>query len=669
MSNLPITFEDKENSPELLAFLSHYGETKYLKAEEINQFRDAINELFNANSGSGVTSNRIPEFIAQQIVFPIFFSWKFFGVEIVLQESFAINVPFATTGKHRQDLIVAENGVLIRIPGLEVALETPVFEPIYNSTTQLRITAFEVNEDNYGSLPTQNIGEVYLKKQEFSVFNVANSGQDVIVDLRANGAGFYNITAAQSVAGFSIDTIYSTQGALWPFENKSVIIYNATASNITLKHNLTSADIRLILDLETDLIVPPGKLVEFRYFLYGGGILKQYYKNFGVGDDIPASILQASLLEFQTLIAQSELQIGATYRVNGLDDNFCDGFFKAISVNKFNEKGFGLFQNPNYSMINLWTNQFYNGVTISVGIPALNEAYTNGTQSFIWKTEGLYIANQDNLPNGTYTSGAKSVIVNGADVWTYEINDHVIFGNKHWKNLNGNLGSKIDELNLDSEWEQVFTNLIPVIDDIIYDIDNDWISERKDSRGNEISLTKYQSDIVSGDNFNFVKTFNWGKIGSDNNKIINWFGVICNLNFEVYNNTGNIFFMFNNTGDVFQIFNNTGNNFQIFNNTGNGFNMRNNTGNNFFMFNNTGNNFQICSNAVHTLVISGQDLTNKTIEYCDLKNVEVNSLVNISTATILFGNYAKSVFRNSAQTQIITYYNENNVLVVANITD
>lgn len=44
-----LTWEDKINNPELLAFLEQYGETEYLTAVEINLVRDAINFL-NAKS-------------------------------------------------------------------------------------------------------------------------------------------------------------------------------------------------------------------------------------------------------------------------------------------------------------------------------------------------------------------------------------------------------------------------------------------------------------------------------------------------------------------------------------------------------------------------------------------------------------------------------------------
>ena len=48
---LPLEWEDKVNSPELLAFLQQYGAEHYLSAEDINQLRNAVNELFEITSG------------------------------------------------------------------------------------------------------------------------------------------------------------------------------------------------------------------------------------------------------------------------------------------------------------------------------------------------------------------------------------------------------------------------------------------------------------------------------------------------------------------------------------------------------------------------------------------------------------------------------------------
>lgn len=44
-TNLPILWLDKKNSPELEAFLKQYGDQYCMKAEEINQLRDAVNEM------------------------------------------------------------------------------------------------------------------------------------------------------------------------------------------------------------------------------------------------------------------------------------------------------------------------------------------------------------------------------------------------------------------------------------------------------------------------------------------------------------------------------------------------------------------------------------------------------------------------------------------------
>jgi hypothetical protein len=44
-ANLPILWEDKVNSPELEAYLKQFGKNGYMTAEEINQLRDAVNEM------------------------------------------------------------------------------------------------------------------------------------------------------------------------------------------------------------------------------------------------------------------------------------------------------------------------------------------------------------------------------------------------------------------------------------------------------------------------------------------------------------------------------------------------------------------------------------------------------------------------------------------------
>jgi hypothetical protein len=560
--------------------------------------------------------------------------------------------------------------------------------------------------------------ENYVKKSSYAPFVFLGSGTNAIIPLDPNGYSEIRLQnpLLESIAGYDLSLINGDSSAEIPYKGKPYIIRNLTGNDIVIKNELPAADNGFFLSGEADLIFPANCAIYVSYDVAGFDELFKGWSSGGGG------IIENSLSEFQTLITNSQLQIGTTYRINGIDGNFCDGFFTALTPNTFDPNGSGLFRNPNYSLYQLWTNQFYNGVSISVGVPSLNDVFTNGTQSFIWKNTELYIANQDSLPNGTYTSGSKSVTVNGADVWTYDVNDIVIFGNRHWKNVNGNLGAKVDELNLNAEWIEVFDNVKYVVDLITYDIENDWISERKDSKGNEISLSKSGS-------FNYVKTFNWGKQSSINNKITNWLGVVCNLNFyilnntlsnfrvsnntgnyfnisyntgsnfDVYNNNGNGFQVYNNTGNNFRVYNNNGNNFNVSNNTGSNFDISNNMGSNFYVSSNTGSNFQVYNNNGSNFNVSNntgygfnvssnngnilnvynntgngfyiyeKSLTSKTIQYCDFKNVVIDDTVDISASTILFESYGKSIFRNSANQIIITYYNENNVLVVSNITD
>lgn len=57
MSVLPIAWDNKVDSSELLAFLQQYGSIHYLSAAEINLVRDAINELFSLIGNSTTEIN------------------------------------------------------------------------------------------------------------------------------------------------------------------------------------------------------------------------------------------------------------------------------------------------------------------------------------------------------------------------------------------------------------------------------------------------------------------------------------------------------------------------------------------------------------------------------------------------------------------------------------
>lgn len=60
-------------------------------------------------------------------------------------------------------------------------------------------------------------------------------------------------------------------------------------------------------------------------------------------------------------------------------------------------------------------------------------------------------------------------------------------------------------------------------------------------------------------------------------------------------------------------------------------------------------------------------LNTKNIKYLDAKNCVINE--NLSGATIIYGDYPKNIFKNSASVARISYYDASDLLVIGNVTD
>ena len=75
MSVLPITFEDKEDSPEFIAWLVTFGAEKKLTASEINLVRDALNELHTTKVpivGGKIPTEYLPSYVDDVLEFADF---------------------------------------------------------------------------------------------------------------------------------------------------------------------------------------------------------------------------------------------------------------------------------------------------------------------------------------------------------------------------------------------------------------------------------------------------------------------------------------------------------------------------------------------------------------------------------------------------------------------
>ncbi len=179
--------------------------------------------------------------------------------------------------------------------------------------------------------------------------------------------------------------------------------------------------------------------------------------------------------------------------------------------------------------------------------------------------------------------------------------------------------------------------------------------------------------------------------------------------YYIYYNSGNDYNINFNSGNDYNIYTNSGNNYYINTNSGNGYYVNSNSGNNYYVNSNSGNNYYVNSNIGSSITISQNglnylkieyytfnntklknntgagfylqgdsnnrsthDLSYKTISLLDVNlNASGNNYINtlLNSATILYGDYNKRLFQNSSGILRLSYFNENDVLVIADITD
>lgn len=247
----------------------------------------------------------------------------------------------------------------------------------------------------------------------------------------------------------------------------------------------------------------------------------------GIKKDTYISVTKA---EINALIASNGLKKGALYEITGCQTALYGGttlYLRALETNKLDPKGVGLFYTPKYENISgngIWTGYVECGVSSIVGLFDVNELVTanngatgqlfgNVNGGFITPISGTWASATSITGNA---SGATAVISSVTVPLTYVIGDKTIWGGYYWTNLTGILGSKVDDYNLDAtNWVKVAFNETDYnfsYDEISYDIDNDWISYRKDKLGNEVSFTLADRTWFLGfaGDFYAIRDFKWG---------------------------------------------------------------------------------------------------------------------------------------------------------------
>lgn len=265
MANLPIEWEDKINSPELIAFLKQFGEKHYLSAEEINQLRDGINEL-DTNLNNAIENFSVPTQIIKSSEVAIDglnisvlagdFAWKINNVSFLTPPAYSKTLDAATTGHYRYDLLQGNSDNTYSIKSS--AESTSIGTPPTTDEGSIALSSFLIFGELVSMAPEQPItGDIYLKKEYYTT-RIA-SGETGIVDMPQERTRLY------------LYDCNSLEYLIWgdnplPYHGMDFFVSNNNIDHrqLTIKHLSGSETGRFSFPDGQDMILQYGELLHFK---------------------------------------------------------------------------------------------------------------------------------------------------------------------------------------------------------------------------------------------------------------------------------------------------------------------------------------------------------------------------------------------------------------------
>lgn len=287
MSNLPIDWENKVDSPELVAWLQQFGLGRYINAAQINQLRDALNELHARTADTRIVENTGLEIVGTDII--INELWKWFISSVLYSNDSQITLPItlATEGNQKICYLCAnqDNGFeLVYGPESESNPAAPTIE-----NDLLFITLFLVTDGSIGNPTEPIVGSIYKKKTEALGYGDPYlSGTNAVIQLRPEGNSRYAFSnpGLISIDGFGTSLISGNPNAEAPYDGKDLFIENTGANAFTLIHDGTGlANSKFFFIDETNLVIPSGGKV---WLKYGPSYCEVLFKSWG-GIEFPTS--------------------------------------------------------------------------------------------------------------------------------------------------------------------------------------------------------------------------------------------------------------------------------------------------------------------------------------------------------------------------------------------
>jgi hypothetical protein len=282
---LPIEWEDKVNSPELLAFLQQFGNEHYLSAEEINQLRDALNEIGFPDKVIKAGEVNIASLTVSIIAGD--FQWRLNKVEFLSPPAYSTAIDAATDEFIRKDIIEGDDeGNYHLKKGVEgefIALEPAV------TTGRIRLVGILIYGSTILDIIPPIVGDAYIPKAENESISSLQSGaiNFIILEtiqnkiLLSGGA-----TELRSINHWSNPFLFS---------GRDLYIKNDGVANCTIKHLYSGAgNYTFYFPNEVDFIHKPKELLHFKLrftttahgiYEYVGVIASTAFT--GTQDDVP----------------------------------------------------------------------------------------------------------------------------------------------------------------------------------------------------------------------------------------------------------------------------------------------------------------------------------------------------------------------------------------------
>lgn len=246
--------------------------------------------------------------------------------------------------------------------------------------------------------------------------------------------------------------------------------------------------------------------------------------------------------EATDLATQDLLVPGQKYLITDANANLYGGtniFISAATTSTFEIKGHGIFFNPDYANIPIWspfseltvgseTGEIEVGETITAQSGATGQVFAYNPQTH----KVYFLILSGSWTNVTSITGATSgytATVSFASIMDYPVGMKVIWGGKVWENINGVYGTTLDFFTLDdNEWTELdYTDAsyLGAIDVVTYDFANDEIKYRED-----ILLNKVTTNVG-------IRNFPWGNPYVSNNTMVGGSVELINyLGKQMFNN-------------------------------------------------------------------------------------------------------------------------------------